>query len=367
MLYYTEPNYTLGGGANNVAHYLVRALSKEANVTYFPGFKLKRRYLTDLLSVYRRFSVDKFDVIHFNLAPTWINGSRMLLKFARLRRTPTIMTLHGIISIEDEFYKDELSKSYIARALSSGRHSLWRILDCCRDVNRIVVNSKIMRANVVNWYGIENGKIVVIPNGVDLERFSKCDSKFLLDGDPAILYMGLLSKMKGTPILIEAIDKLRLALPKVKLHLVGDGFPRSMQHLQFLLKSKGIVEYVIFHGLAQGSNVPRYYKSADICVFPSRYEGFGIGVLEAMASGIPVVASDIGSYREILSDGKDGVLFKSGDAGALSRAILTLYEDSSLRKKLSQTALKTVRKYSWEAIAVEYSSLYRTLCSASTA
>jgi glycosyltransferase involved in cell wall biosynthesis len=341
----------------------VEALSKDANVTYFPQFTPKRAYLTSLLSVYRRFLLNEFDVIHFNVVPNWINGSRMLLKLARSRGTPTILNIHGMSHIEHEFYKHERSGS----RTFFGTRIFGDILDCCRDADRIVVNSEYMRANVVNWYGIESDKVVVIPNGIDLGRFSKCDSRFLLDGDPAILYLGLLSRMKGVPVLIEALDKLRSALPNVKLHLVGDGWPRSMRYIEFLLKSRGIVDYVIFHGLAQASSVPCYFKSADVCVIPSRYEGFGITVLEAMASGIPVVASDIGSFREIVSDGKDGVLFKSGDADALSKAILTLYEDSSLSTRLSETALKTVRKYSWEAIAAEYSSLYRRLCSASIA
>lgn len=368
VLYYAEPKPSSLGGVSNVARYLVRALPKEVNVTYFPRFAPKRAYLADLLRVYKGFLTNEFDVIHFNVAPTWINGAYMLLKLARLRGTPTILNLHGIMPIEREFQRHERSRLRSLRhALGSGlvlgEYFLWSILDCCKDADRIVVNSENMRANAVDWYGIETDKIVVIPNGVDSDRFGKCDSRFLLDGDPAILYLGLLSRMKGIPILIEAVDRLRSALPNVRLHLVGDGYPTYMRHLRSLLKSRGIVEYVIFHGLARGSSVPRYFKSADICVFPSKYEGFGITVLEAMASGIPVIASDIGSFREIVSDGKDGVLFKSGDAGALSRAILTLYKDSSLRKKLSQTALETVKKYSWEAVAAEYVSLYRTLSS----
>lgn len=189
--------------------------------------------------MYRRFLVNEFDVIHFNITPTWTNGTRMLLKLARLRGTPTILNLHGMIPIEHEFYRYEYSRSRLH--LSSGTHFLWMILDCCRDVDRIVVNSNSMRADVMDLYGIDDDKIVVIPNGVDLDRFSKCDSRFLLDGDPVILYVGMLSRMKGIPILIEAIDRLRSVLPNVKLHLVGDGFPRSMEYFKFLLKNRRLL------------------------------------------------------------------------------------------------------------------------------
>ena len=127
-------------------------------------------------------------------------------------------------------------------------------------------------------------------------------------------------------------------------------------------KSVYRARFVFFHGWAPDSMVPRYYKSADICVFPSRLEGFGIVILEAMASGIPIIASNTGGIREIISNGKNGMLFKPGDADALSKAILALYQDLDLRKKISQAALKTVTEYNWENIAERYISLYKYLC-----
>jgi len=108
--------------------------------------------------------------------------------------------------------------------------------------------------------------------------------------------------------------------------------------------------------------VPLYYNSADLCVFPSRHESFGLGILEAMASGIPVIASNIETFREILFNGKNAILFKSEDAEALSKAIHTLYQDVGLRKKISHNALRTVMEYRWENIAERYISLYRRLC-----
>jgi phosphatidylinositol alpha-mannosyltransferase len=226
-------------------------------------------------------------------------------------------------------------------------------------VDRIVVNSEYMRTNAVTWYGIERDKIEVIPNGVDLRRFTGNDDKPVLDGDPTILYLGLLSSRKGIDVLIQAVAKLQSELPNMKLHLVGGG---QMNDFQLLAKKKGIEKHVVFHGWAAHSMVPRYYKSADICVFPSRHEPFGITILEAMASGTPIIASNIGGFREILSNGKNGILFKSEDADALSKAILILYQDVGLRKKISHNALRTVMEYCWENIAERYVSLYRRLC-----
>jgi phosphatidylinositol alpha-mannosyltransferase len=85
-------------------------------------------------------------------------------------------------------------------------------------------------------------------------------------------------------------------------------------------------------------------------------------MLEAMASGTPIVASDIERFREILHDGENAVLFKSEDAVSLSTAILRLYSSSDLRRKISQNASKTAMNYSWDSIAERYVSLYRNLC-----
>jgi glycosyltransferase involved in cell wall biosynthesis len=236
---------------------------------------------------------------------------------------------------------------------------LSEIIYSCKIVDRIVVNSEYMRSRVAAWYGINLTKIVVIPNGVDLSRFRGCN-KLTLDGDPAILYLGGLTTRKGVDILFQAVAALRSELPDMKLHLVGGA--GRMSYFQHLAENEGICRYVVFHGRVPDVMVPLYYKSADFCVFPSRHEPFGIVVLEAMASGIPIIASNIGGFGEIISNDQDGLLFKPGDAAALSKAILVLNKDLDLRRKLSQTASRTVERYSWEVVAEEYVSLYEHLC-----
>ena len=119
---------------------------------------------------------------------------------------------------------------------------------------------------------------------------------------------------------------------------------------------------MIFHNWVTQSIAASYYKSADICVFPSRHEGFGIVILEAMASGTPVIASDIPSFREILSDGIDGTLFKNEDVDSLCEAVLALYNNPRLRTQLTSNATQKVTQYSWDKIAEKYVSLYNSLC-----
>ncbi len=349
ILYYGEPNIARGGGVGSVAYYLPKALRKKVGVTYLSGIGSNRAFPKTYLNVFEKFVKKEFDIIHFNADPSWKNGSAALLRFAKLRQARTILNIHGIPQLERKAEQWRESVPYM---------DWFSTLTYCNLADRIVVNSEFMRNNVVIWYRLKRDKVVVIPNGVNLEMFTENNDRIVLEGDPSILYVGHLSRLKGVDILIRAVTKLSSDLPNMKLHLVGNGNISSFADLS---KKEGIEKYVIFHNWAKPSNIPSYYKSADICVFPSRHEGFGIVILEAMASGTPVIASDIPSFREIVSDGVDGRLFKSQDVDALSREVTSLYKNPNLMKVFGRNALEKVKNYSWEKIAEKYVSLYEHL------
>jgi glycosyltransferase involved in cell wall biosynthesis len=350
ILFYGEPDIAQGGGVNKVAYYLPKALSKKEKVTYLRGISSNQDFPQIYFNVFRQFIKKDFNVFHFGANPVWINGSSMLLRFAKLRQTKTVLNIHGI---------PQLERSAEQWPKSVSNYAWMNTLNNNKMANRIVVNSEYMRNNVIHWYGLNRDKVVVIPNGVDLKMFIGKNDRILLDGEPSILYIGHFSRLKGVDILIHAIANLKSEFPNVKLHLVGRGNDRA-----FALQAKklDIEKHVIFHSWAQQSMVASYYKSADICVFPSRLEGFGIVILEAMASGIPVIASNIPTFRELISNGIDGCLFKSEDADALSREVIALYRNPCLRKEISHNAFEKVKNYSWEKIADKYISLYKELC-----
>jgi glycosyltransferase involved in cell wall biosynthesis len=350
VLYYGEPNIARGGGVGSVAYYLPKALMKNVGVTYLSGIGSDKAFLETYLNVFEKFVKKEFDIIHFNADPSWKNGSATLLRFAKLRHARTVLNIHGIPQLERKAEQWHESVPFID----------WlSTLSYCNLADRIVVNSEFMRNNVVTWYRLNRDKVVVIPNGVNLQMFTESNDRIMLEGDPSILYVGHLSRLKGVDILIRAVSKISSDLPTMKLHLVGNG---NAPIFAALLKKEGIEKYVVFHNWAKPSKIPSYYKSADICVFPSRHEGFGIVILEAMASGTPVIASDIPSFREIISDSIDGRLFKSQDADALAKEVVALYRDPHLMKKFGQNALEKVKNYSWEKIAEKYISLYEYLC-----
>jgi glycosyltransferase involved in cell wall biosynthesis len=351
ILYYYGVPEVAGGGVGNVAHYLPLALRKKVNVTCLRGIKSTKGFPEDYLDIFTKFVKMDFDIIHFNTNPAWKNGSSILMRFAKLRHTNTVLNIHGIPQLA--------WKAEQRRVSDSASFSFWfPTLIYCKFVDQIVVNSEYMRNNVVFWYKVNRDKVAVIPNGVDVQMFVDNNERMMLEGDPSILYVGQLSKLKGLDILIQAIAKLRSEFPNIKLHIVGGG---SGSYFVAQAKKEGIEKNLIFHGLTLHSILPTYYKSADICIFPSRHEGFGIVILEAMASGIPVIASDIPSFRETISDGIDGELFKAGDADALSNKISALIQNPYLRKELSRKAFEKAKSYSWENVADKYVSLYKSL------
>jgi glycosyltransferase involved in cell wall biosynthesis len=339
------------GGVSNVAHSLTKSISKKVDLSYFPHFAPQKCYLSNSFHIYRTFLTRGFDILHFNVAPSWGNGSNLLLRFAKKRGSHTIFNVHGIIPLE------HILESVSYPMLISYK-ALLNVLQACRAADIVVVNSEYMRDNVAFWYKANRDKIVVIPNGVNLKKFSGFEDKLTLEGDPAILYLGRLSTIKGVDVLVKAIARLQSELPNMKLHLVGSGY---MSAFQLLVKEKKIEKFAVFHGKVAHSIIQQYYRSADICVCPSIHEGFGLVTIEAMASGIPLIASNIRSFREIISNGKNGMLFEPGNDEALAKIILALYKDSDLRKKISEAALKSAAKYDWENIAERYIALYKGL------
>ena len=347
------------GGVTNVAYSLPRALAKYARVTYYPTyyppFVPRKSYAVNLLNVYKRLAIKDFEIMHFCHNPGWTNGRYILFKLADINNISTILNIHGIIQIEHVLF-DKPSRGLLGVSYKG----LSSTLQHCKLADKIVTYSDFMRNEIETWYGVNRAKTVVIPNGVNIEMFSKCNQEHSLDGDPAVLYIGNLGRFKSPEIIIHAIARIGTELPKLKLHLVGPG-ERSARDLKSLAKKKGVETRVVFHGSIPWEKVPFYYKASDLCVFPSKRDNGTITLLEAMASGAPIIASNRGGTPEIISHNKNGVLFDPDNPAELSNAILTMQKDPELKKTITCNAMETVKKYSWENIAERYLALYRSL------
>jgi glycosyltransferase involved in cell wall biosynthesis len=289
-LYYTS-HASKTSGVSTFTKYLLNSLENEIGVSYFPH-PHNANSIKSLIKVYSKFAAGKYDVVHFLANPNYSNSSAFMLKLSRIKTLPTLLNIHGMLNVEGMLN---------GRSFDVISHDLTKNLIMYKIASKLVVNSVFMKDNVCNLYGVNPDKVAVIPNGVDLEKFRNYNQRVKLEGDPSILFLGFVSKLKGIDILINAVAKLRFDLPNLKLHVVGHGEEMRESSMQ-LVKHLGIDNSVVFHGAADPSMVPAYYKSADIFVHPSRFEGFGITILEAMASGVPIVASDISSFSEILSN-----------------------------------------------------------------
>lgn len=204
-----------------------------------------------------------------------------------------------------------------------------------------------------------------IPNGVDIETIDAAQQSAddVLDdyddierSDTIIGTMGSHTPQKGFENLVHAMTDLRRRYPDLKAIVLGDGPLRST--LEQIAEDEGVADAVTFTGYVE--DVYPFLPHFDVGVFPSRWEGFGLVVAEAMAAGVPVVASDIPAFREVVDDA--GILVQPDNPSALADAVGDLLDDRSRRKHLASVGRKhAVHQFSIEKAASEYAKLYRTL------
>ncbi len=208
------------------------------------------------------------------------------------------------------------------------------------------------------------GDYQIIPNGVDVDFFSPQvppPEKFV-DGKVNILFVGRLEKRKGLDYLLSAYAKVKSQFPSVRLIVVSTSSKLPHKYEEVVKDNK--LADVLFTSFVSSGDLPRYYRSADICCFPAiGSESFGIVLLEAMASGKPVVASNIIGYREVLTHGEEGLLVPPRDEEALAQALLHLVRDKPLRQQMGAKGRVKAEKYSWKNIAQKVIDYYDTLLS----
>jgi phosphatidylinositol alpha-mannosyltransferase len=202
------------------------------------------------------------------------------------------------------------------------------------------------------------GDYRIIPNGVDTSRFHPDvpPRPELADGRLNILFVGRLDPRKGVPVLLDALPLVRKDVPEARVIVVGDSFLRP-----WLAREQGgrRRDHVRFVGAVAPSELPSYYASAHLVVSPAlRNESFGIVLLEAMASGKPVVASDIPGYRAVIEDGVDGLLAPPGDPASLARALTALLRDPARRLGLSAAGRAKAETYGWGRVTERLEAYY---------
>jgi len=221
---------------------------------------------------------------------------------------------------------------------------------------RIAVSAAAVRT-VSRHFG---GEYTIIPNGVDIERFSTtAPAPPRGDGTFTILFVGRLEPRKGAKFLLRAMPRILREVPRARLVVVGSG-PMSGYYRSHL--PDGMGDRVVFAGRVSGEALTRYYAEADVFCSPAvGGESFGIVLIEAMAAGAAVVASDIAGYRDVVKDGATGLLVRRGDPDSIAAAIVRLARDGELRRRLVESAGTEVRQYSWDRVTARILDIYESV------
>ena len=282
----------------------------------------------------------KFDVIH---AHDWLVAySAKSIKESY--NIPLISTIHATESGRNSGIHDETQR-YI-------NDSEWMLT---YESSEVIVNSNYMKNEVQRLFGLPYDKINVIPNGVNLQLFSNVNidydfrRQYAMDNEKIILYVGRLVYEKGIQNLIAAMLKVLDRYHDSKLIICGRG--GMIDELREQVKYLGIENKVYFAGYCDSKKMQKMYKCADVAVFPSTYEPFGIVAIESMLSGTPTIVSDVGGLNEIIEHGVTGMKSYAGNANSIADSVLSLLFDPKLCANISQNAIKKVREnYNWSKI-----------------
>ena len=233
--------------------------------------------------------------------------------------------------------------------------------------DRVICATELERDSLRQLYGAPAGKVDVIPLGVDLDRFrpgGKQEARIALGlkDERIILFVGRIEPLKGVDILINAASLLESDVECTVLVVGGDESSQGeVAELRDLARDRGIEHRVAFVGAVDHEALPLYYNAADVCVVPSHYESFGLVAVEAMASGVPVVASRVGGLTGTIKDGETGYLIPWLCPEPFAERIELLLENEPLRNNLGEAAREAMACYRWENVASAVLSLYHGL------
>ncbi len=303
------------------------------------------RYAWNMIAVPRFLRQRKVDIFH----------TQYILPFCVPKRTKLFAHIHDIsfkVFPELISWKDRLFLSLL-------------IPRTMRIADRIIAVSAFTKDEIMKYYRIAPERIVVVPNAVSdafaskvrVEDIARVRKQYSLP-EKSVLAVGTIQPRKGIAHLVRVFAEVRKRIPDLRLVLVGKRYGyRYDMAIDTALAECEAEEYTLFPGYIAPEDLPAVYASARVFAFPSRYEGFGIPILEAFSQGTPVIASDIPPSREV---GGDAVLFF--DASSIATASEILYNviiDENLRSRLSERGKMRAGSFSWEQSARILQKLFR--------
>jgi len=276
------------------------------------------------------------------------------------RLRPAVVTVHDIVPFLVRRDEDQ----------STFRHplDLWfdrLAMSGLKRADVVISDSHFTKKTVVQALGYPAEKISVVPLAVAHQVFrplAVSETFYQRHGlDPEqqhILYVGSENPRKNLPRLVRAFSHVREVLPAAKLIKIGSPqYGQQAVQLRQLIQREGLNDHVLFYDHVSDEDLALFYNVADLFVFPSLYEGFGLPPLEAMACGIPVVCSNAASLPEVVGDA--ALLVDPTDEEAIAEAILRVLDDKGLQADLREAGLQRAAGFTWERTAQETLTVYR--------
>lgn len=285
----------------------------------------------------------------------WINIVRTIRKIS-----PDIVHAQSLISGMPALSSNRLLKiPYVVYGRGSDvylpnwftRVTINKVL---KNASAVIALTEHMKITMQTMYKRD---VVVVPNGISPVRDAGRERK---KGDPTkrILFVGRLHPIKGTQYLLNAMSRVHKEIPDARLILVGDGEEREV--LEGLTESLGLRKCVGFTGKIPHKKVQYFMNQAEVFVLPSLSEGFPVTILEAMACGLPIVATRVGGIPDIIEDKINGYLVDPKDQDQMADVLLKLLQDEELRKNISSNNRIKAEKYTWDKVAVTLEGLYQS-------
>jgi len=345
---------------SKVKHYKVPALRRPSFLAY-ATFLVSSTITLAVLSLFRKID---FDIIHSSgcccafpadvITSHFCEREGLRLEETGIIKIPRESAWQKLKSLDHRIYR---RLAVFAEGLLFGRTG--------SNVRTVVSYS--MKREFIRHYGDAAESIIVIPNGVDLKMFNPANrllyrdslrQKYGISGsEPVLMFAGGDWERKGLLYVIEALSLL--LRPRVKLLIVGRGDEKLYGQLAELKRVRERITFV-----SHANNIWEYYAASDVFVFPTIYEPFGLAIVEAMASGLPVITSQLAGASEFMADGVDSLwLSDPSDINDLAAKIELLLSNVELRKTMGERARETAEKLSWNQVAQKTIGVYNRILS----
>ena len=286
---------------------------------------------------------EKISIIHAHwMIPQGFIGVYLKRKY----KIPLIVTIHG---------------SDLFPLKSTAFRKIQKFV--LENADEVTVNSSVAKEEISSRFPLLKTKISIISMGIDTKLFSRNNRlKKEYSNQRVILFVGRLNEQKGIEYLIKSMAKIKESIPNAKILIIGEGNYR--QHLEKITNEIGVAENTSFLGPIQNKSLPDYYSLADVFVLPASTtktgtESFGLVLAEAMSCGTCVIGSSSGGIKDIIKNGKNGLIFEEKNHEDLAEKIINVLKNDKLRSRLAENGRKFAKSnYGWGKISRKFLEVY---------